>query len=53
MESEVRIVSLHIPILPATGATESGKTRARILIGKTSRKQKGQNKYNVIAKSIQ
>ena len=27
MESEVRIVSLHIPILPATGATESGKTR--------------------------
>jgi hypothetical protein len=42
MESEVRIVSLHIPILPATstGATESGKTRARFSIGKTSRKQK-------------
>lgn len=53
MGSEVRIVNLHIIIQPATGATESGKTRAKFLIVSDKSEAKRTNKYNVIAISTQ
>jgi hypothetical protein len=53
MESEES--SYTHTILPATGTTESGMTRSKVFDrkDKSEAKNKGQNKYNVIAISTQ
>ena len=55
MESEVQYRKssyTHTTILPATGATESGRTRARFMIGRDKSEAK-RNKYSDIALSTQ